>query len=125
MTKLEILTVIIFIAVIGKSIWLLTRDYQKQRRVYKASWYYKAGTCADGSKFTNDFTCATWLFPLGTHLMITNIGNKKVVFVKVTDRTARKYSTRIDLSKKAFSRIGSLKKGVIFVNAKVYKFGNL
>jgi rare lipoprotein A len=92
-----------------------------------ASWYstaslkaegtysYSKGRMANGQQFSdNNLTCATRLYPLGTILVVTNVDNGKSVTVKVTDRISKRFAqTRIDLSRRAFSEIADLNKGLI------------
>jgi rare lipoprotein A len=68
----------------------------------------------------NKLTCASNIHPLGTKLKVTNLENKKSVVVTVTD-TGKFKKVRLDLSKKAFSKIADLKKGVIEIKVKVLK----
>lgn len=88
-----------------------------------ASWYFLMGNVmANGKPFTNRLTCASWDFPLGTVLKITNLDNNKSVFVTNTDRTDRRFAgQRIDLSRRAFERIAKLKVGIIQVKVEVVK----
>ena len=96
-----------------------------------ASWYSvaslkKEGTwkkgerkMANGKRFNeNDLTCACRLYPLGSMIKVTNLNNNKSIIVKVTDRIGKRFATtRIDLSKKAFSLLESdLDKGLIKVS---------
>lgn len=97
----------------------------------KASWYSEASLIKEGTRASgepqimangkvfneNALTCACRLYPLGTMLKITNIENGKSVIVKVTDRIGKRFAkSRIDLSKKAFQNIASLKKGLIKIS---------
>jgi rare lipoprotein A len=97
---------------------------------FKASWYshaslIKEGTrkageaqiMANGKRFNeNALTCASRDYPLGTILRITNKANNRFVLVKVTDRIGYRFKNkRIDLSKKAFKMLSSLRKGIIVV----------
>lgn len=89
--------------------------YSNQSLVKEGTWKRSGGIMANGRRFDeNALTCATRLYPLGTHLLITNLDNGKSVTVKVTDRIGKRFAkTRIDLSKGAFKRIANLKKGLI------------
>ena len=76
--------------------------------------YYHGRQAADGSIFRQDrMTAASNKHPLGSQIRVTNIENGKSVDVKVTDRLNKRYSQRVDLSKKAFKEIGNLKKGIL------------
>ena len=59
---------------------------------------------------------ATYAYPIGTKLRVTNRKNHKSVLVVVADRGPAKRLGRLcDLSRKAFSRIADLKEGIIQV----------
>lgn len=102
-----------------------------------ASWYGGVGdTCdpfphimtASGRPYDeNSFTCASWLFPFGTYLRVTNLENGKVVTVVVVDRGPVKRLVKkgrvIDLSKRAFAEIADLKQGIIPIAIEVVKRG--
>lgn len=87
-----------------------------------ASYYhdkYHNRLSADNSRFSqHKLTAASNHYKLGDSVRVTNIVNGKSVDVKITDRMAKKYKTRIDLSKKAFSRIASLESGIVDVETK-------
>jgi rare lipoprotein A len=101
----------------------------------KASWYsnaslIKEGTwkngeqrMANGKRFDeNALTCAARIYPLGTVLRITNVRTSKCVIVTVTDKIGKRFATsRIDLTKKAFSRIANLSEGIINIKVEVVK----
>jgi len=90
----------------------------------QASWYSVAGSSpltASGQTLQDDgMTCASWDYPFGTVLKVTNLENGKSVQVVVNDRgpAKRLYAKgrRLDLSKGAFACISDLKKGIISVN---------
>ena len=64
----------------------------------------------------NALTCASNKHRIGTLLRVENIKNNKVVICRVNDRGGfHKYGRVIDLSKRAFSQIASLKSGVVHV----------
>lgn len=72
---------------------------------------------ANGRPFdTNLLTCATWRYPLGSHLRVTDIHNGFSVCVLVTDRPHRRFPNRIDLSPAAFSRLNGLGLGTCVVS---------
>lgn len=63
-----------------------------------------------------DFAAA-WNYPMGAIVKVTNLGNGKSVTVAIFDRgPSRRLHRVIDLSKRAFSKISSLDKGVIRVS---------
>lgn len=123
--------VILVLAVMAILILVLTGNAKAEGEL-KASWYsvaslHKEGTwakskgvMANGKAFSDtDLTCANRLYPLGTMLIITNKANGKSVIVKTTDRIGKRFAnTRVDLSKGAFSKIASLKEGLIEVSVK-------
>lgn len=89
-----------------------------------ASFY---GFELDGRKMANGkpfdplaFTCASWFYPLGTHLQVENMANGRVIIVEVTDRGPAKRLVAkgriVDLSFAAFKEIGQLKSGLIAVS---------
>lgn len=76
-----------------------------------ASWYQGIGS----------MTVAHKTLPMGTKMIITNLGNGKSVTVTVADRGPFIADRIVDLSKDAFAAISSLGTGVINVRAdKVY-----
>ena len=86
----------------------------------KASYYsdkHHGRKAADGSTFNMyAMTCASNTYKFGTKLRVTNKENGKSVVVKVTDRGGfSKLGRVIDLSKGAFTKIASLKRGIITV----------
>ncbi len=88
---------------------------------FKASYYadsFQGKVMRNGQFYhSNNLTCASNTHKLGTKLKVTNLENGKSVIVKVTDTGSfRKVS--IDLSKKAFSKIAELDKGVINIKIK-------
>jgi rare lipoprotein A len=80
-----------------------------------ASWY---GPGFDGRRTSTgaiyhqeDLTAASNVFPLGSHVMVTNLDNGRSVEVAVIDRGPFKKDRKIDLSHKAAHLIGMLDKG--------------
>ena len=62
------------------------------------------------------FTCASWDYPFGTRLKVTNLATGVSVEVKVNDKGPNKRLGRaIDLSRRAFSRIADPREGLILV----------
>lgn len=88
-----------------------------------ASWYGQAHAgrpTASGELFNPDkLTAASWFYPFGTRLRVTNLANGRSVVVRINDRgPARRLVRRgrkIDLSRAAFSRIADLRTGLIRV----------
>jgi rare lipoprotein A len=72
-----------------------------------------------------DFTCASWDYPFGTRLQITNVLNGKSVVSVVSDRGPAKALYKkgrvIDLSKASFEKIADCKQGIIPIKIKVFK----
>ena len=93
----------------------------------KASWYGGGEKLNEytalGEKFNpNQLTCASWDYPFGTVLRITNLGNDRSVVVVVNDRGPNKRLNRaIDLTREAFSRIADLDEGIIQVEIEVIR----
>lgn len=119
-----------------KAFWLclaiLAITATAQAQQLTASWYsieslkaegtykYSKGVMANGQMFSdNGFTCASWDYPLGTWLLVTNRKGGNNVIVRTTDRTARRFKgRRIDLSKGAMEALGgrkALKEGLLLV----------
>jgi len=70
----------------------------------------------------NLLECASWKYPLGTVLKVTNLENGKSVVVRVVDRgPAKRLGRIIDLTKYAFSQIANLRQGLIKVKVEVVK----
>lgn len=99
-----------------------------------ASWYSvesckregTSGIMANGKELKDEeLTCASWNYPLGTVLYVTNIENSKRIRVVVTDRGPTKKLFKegriIDLSKRAFSKLALLKQGIIKVKVEESK----
>jgi len=94
-----------------------------------ASWYSEQDpgvleTTANMEAFDDSkFTCAMWGMPFNALLKVTNLENGKFVYVRVNDRGPAKRLVQegrmIDLTKKAFSRINSLEKGLCQVQIEV------
>ena len=90
-----------------------------------ASWYSEMDpgireTTANMEIFDDkQYTCAIWNVPFNSMIKVTNINNGKSVTVRVNDRGPAKRFSRsgriIDLTKKAFSQIAPVKKGLITV----------
>src|SRR3989338_3156392 len=77
-----------------------------------ASWYSQSDPrirkrTASGENFNDAAaTGASWYFPIGSHLKITNTQNGKSVICRVNDRGPRRSLKRaVDLSKSAFKQI--------------------
>ena len=91
----------------------------------EGTWRKYGGRMANGKIFDDTkLTCASWDYPFGTKLKITNTENGKSVIVEVTDRGPAKSLYRkgrtVDLSKEAFSVIASLNRGIINIRKRVH-----
>jgi len=94
--------------------------------------YYTVESCmkesgqaimANGKELKDDMLiAASWDFPFGTLLRITNLANNKSVVVVVSDRgpARRLYrkGRKIDLSYEAMRRLDGIRKGLIQVEVK-------
>ena len=80
-----------------------------QVSVCTASWY-------DAPAPVSGFTCASWFYPLGTRLQVTEAHNGNSVVVTVTDRGPARRLVRagrkIDLSRAAFAVLDGLELGL-------------
>ena len=92
-----------------------------------ASWYGGGEKLneytASGERFNpNVLTCASYAYPFGTLVRVTNLENNKGIEVRVNDRGPNKRLGRaIDLTREAFSRIADLKQGLLQVQIEVVK----
>jgi rare lipoprotein A len=85
-----------------------------------ASWYgYECAgrTMANRRTFNPEaLSCASWWYPLGTRLLVTNVHTGASVNVTVTDRgPAKRLGRIIDLSSAAYKQLSDLKTGLIRV----------
>jgi len=82
-----------------------------------ASWYgmESRNLTASGEVFDpNKNTCATWNYPIGTKLRVTNLLNGRSVVCRVNDRgPAWGLGRVIDLTKAAFGQISEHSRGLI------------
>ncbi|MEQ5875402.1 septal ring lytic transglycosylase RlpA family protein [Pseudoalteromonas sp. NFXS39] len=85
----------------------------------KASYYadkYHGRTTASGEVFNQQaLSAAHQTLGFGSRVKVTNISNNKSKIVTINDRGPFIRGRIIDLSKKAFSQIASVKQGVIDV----------
>ena len=100
--------------------------YGEDRVLYGVASWYGGGEklnkyTASGEVFNpNDHTCAIWEFPFGTILKVTNLRNGKSVIVRVNDRgPAKRLGRLIDLTRKAFSEIEDLRRGLCEVKIEI------
>ena len=104
----------------GEEIYLTASWYSVESLHKDGQWKITKGVMANGNRFSDiNYTCATWLYPLGTILRVDNRSNGKSILVVVTDRINRRFAkTRIDLSPIAFKTLAGRKglaKGLIKV----------
>jgi rare lipoprotein A len=85
----------------------------KPRRWYQigtASWYgryFQGRQTANGESYDmNGLTCAHRSLPLGTWLRVTNLKNRKSIFVRVNDRGPMPEDRIVDLSYGAAKAVG-------------------
>lgn len=88
-----------------------------------ASWYSESDPyinlhTANGEIFDESKnTCASWNYPFGTHLKVTNLSNQRSVICRVNDRgPAKRLGRMIDLTKSSFSKIAPPEKGLLRVS---------
>jgi rare lipoprotein A len=98
-------------------------DVQSEMRVGKASWYgMECATkkMANGKRFNPKArTAASYYWPLGTKVRVTNVRNGKSVVVEITDRGPLKSLGRlIDLSESAATALGYHNNGVTLVEVR-------
>ena len=86
-------------------------------QVGKASWYgrgFQGRKTATGERFDmNALTCAHRTLPLGSWLRVTNLHNRRSIFVRVNDRGPYESDTIVDLSYAAAQRVGLLGKAQV------------
>ena len=93
-----------------------------------ASWYGSGDPSEGLNYFTaslepfdpTEKTCASWYYPFGTTLKVTNVLTDKSVFVRVNDRGPNKrfINRKIDLSRESFREIAPLEKGLVVISIK-------
>ncbi|WP_314244409.1 septal ring lytic transglycosylase RlpA family protein [Empedobacter tilapiae] len=87
------------------------------------SWYadkFHGKKTSSGELYNkNNFTAAHKTLPFGTKVKVTNTNNGKSVVVKINDRGPHTKSRLLDLSKAAFSSIGSTNSGTLNVEMEV------
>jgi len=88
-----------------------------------ASWYgpgFHGHRTSSGTVYDQeDLTAASTLFPLGTHLMVTNLANGRTVEVTVNDHGPFVKGRQIDLSHKAARILGVIGPGTATVRMDV------
>jgi rare lipoprotein A len=88
-----------------------------------ASYYgrnFQGKRTAKGERFNmNAMTCAHKTLPFNTYLKVTNLRNKRVVYVRVNDRGPYGKGRIIDLTKAAAAKIGIIRTGMARVKIEV------
>jgi rare lipoprotein A len=88
-----------------------------------ASWYgprFHGHRTSSGAVYDQeDLTAASTLFPLGTHLLVTNLANGRAVEVTVNDHGPYVKGRQIDLSRKAARVLGVIGPGTANVRMDV------
>lgn len=112
--KRGILVIIMMISTLGLYSF---RYNSNDAKTSFASYYhdkFNGRKTASGEIFDNTkFTAANMKLPFGTKVKITNLKSGKSVVVKVNDRGPFHSARAFDLSKAAFSAIGSVHSGTI------------
>lgn len=95
----------------------------------RASWYGRESAkhrMADGDRFNpRALTAASFAYPLGTRIEVTNLANGRRIVVTVTDRgPAPRLNRLLDLSETAATRLGAHSAGVIEVAVMVRRFNS-
>ena len=97
-------------------------EEETKQTVGIVSWYSENDPgirlhTASGKRFdSKQLWAASWDYPFGTKLKVTNPKTSKSVVVVVEDRgPAKRLHRKLDLTKEAFSRIALLGEGVIEV----------
>jgi rare lipoprotein A len=79
-------------------------------QIGQASWYgryFQGKKTANGENFDmNSLTCAHRSLPLGTWIRVTNLKNRKSIFVRVNDRGPVPENRVVDLSYAAAQAVG-------------------
>ena len=100
-------------------------DWAGHHESGKASFYadkFQNRRTASGEPYRHDLpTAAHKKLPFGSMVKVTNTANGKSVVVRINDRGPFVRGRVIDLSKTAFSRIGSLSSGLLNVQIEVLR----
>lgn len=103
----------------------------KGRRWYEvglASWYgkyFQGKKTASGESYDmNGLTCAHRSFPLGSWIRVTNLRNRKSIFVRVNDRGPVPEDRIVDLSYGAAQAVGLTSRGVGKVKLEPFRPGD-
>jgi rare lipoprotein A len=93
---------------------------------FLASWYgghHRGHKTASGETFNpDDLTAASWKYPFGTLLRVTNTRNHKDVIVRVNDRGPGIHTGRcLDISERAAELLDIKQRGIARVLIEVVK----
>lgn len=121
---------ILALILLASSVALAAPGPQPEVKHGKASWYGyewttgKRGTMANGKRFNPQaWTAATYDYPLGSVLLVTNTANGKRIAVPVTDRgPAHRLNRLLDLSEAAATALGYHREGVAIVTVRVVSY---
>lgn len=106
----------------------VTQSSRNHELAGKASWYgknYHGRRTASGERYNmRAYTAAHKTLAFGTIVRVTNTQNNKSVDVKINDRGPFVKGRVIDLSPKAFDKIGNTNQGVIPVKIKILDDSN-
>ena len=101
----------------------VARPPQATSVVGVASWYgpgFNGHRTSSGAVYDQeDLTAASTLFPLGTHLLVTNLANRRSVEVTVNDHGPYVAGRQLDLSHKAATVLGMIGPGTAQVRMDV------
>ncbi|MEH6454272.1 MAG: septal ring lytic transglycosylase RlpA family protein [Psychromonas sp.] len=106
-----------------------TKEYARSHELVGiASWYgnkYHGKLTASGETYNmKAYTAAHKTLPFGTVVRVINTDNNKSVDVKINDRGPFVKGRVIDLSQKAFEKVGSTSKGVVSVRIEILDDSN-
>ncbi|MCL9774121.1 septal ring lytic transglycosylase RlpA family protein [Vibrio methylphosphonaticus] len=101
-----------------------TQEYaQKHQLTGLASWYgsqFHGRLTASGEKYDmRALTAAHKTLPFGTLVRVINTDNNKSVDVKINDRGPYVKGRTIDLSQKAFEKVGSTTQGTVPIRIEI------
>lgn len=106
-----------------------TQEYARSHELVGiASWYgnkYHGKLTASGETYNmRAYTAAHKTLPFGTIVRVINTDNNKSVDVKINDRGPFVKGRVIDLSQKAFEKVGSTSEGVVSIRIEILDDSN-
>jgi peptidoglycan lytic transglycosylase len=91
----------------------IMEDDSRPAETGRASWYDIAANTASGEAMDGDeLTAAHRTLPLGTKVLVENLGNGRVVVVRINDRGPLVKGRIIDVSRAAAESLGMIRAGV-------------